>query len=146
MDKQILFISDKHRLFYEENIERVREKDCYHMALIYTLGMNADCRDHFTEIYDLKSGMVNPDCLFSGWQTSGSMKVIRMAFNLYCNSMPSIDSFTGEENKLREASLYSVEELFYCSYAPFFWQAVQIRYPEYREYNFEFHKSLGQRD
>lgn len=127
MDKQILFISDKHRLFYEENIDRVREKDCYHMALIYTLGMNADC-------------------LFSGWQTSGSMKVIRMAFNLYCNSMPSIDCFTGEENKLREASLYSVEELFCCSYAPFFWQAVQIRYPEYRDYNFEFHKSLGQRD
>ena len=27
---------------------------------------------------------------------------------------------------------YSVEELFCCAYAPYFWQAIQIRYPGMR--------------
>ena len=28
-----------------------------------------------------------------------------------------------------------MEELFCCAYAPFFWQAIQIRYPEYATVN-----------
>ena len=34
---------------------------------------------------------------------------------------------------LEEYSRYTVENLFCCSYAPYFWQAVKIRYPEYTE-------------
>lgn len=44
----------------------------------------------------------------------------------------------GAENKkeqVNECRQYTVEDLFCCAYAPFFWQAIQIRYPEYATYN-----------
>lgn len=43
----------------------------------------------------------------------------------------------GAENKkerVNECRRYTVEDLFCCAYAPFFWQAIQIRYPEYATY------------
>ena len=46
----------------------------------------------------------------------------------------------GAENKkeqVNECRQYTVEDLFCCAYAPFFWQAIQIRYPEYATYNRE---------
>lgn len=35
------------------------------------------------------------------------------------------------ERKLEECSSYTVEELFCCGYARYFWEAIKIRYPEY---------------
>ena len=46
----------------------------------------------------------------------------------------------GAENKkeqVNECRQYTVEDLFCCAYAPFFWQAIQMRYPEYATYNRE---------
>ena len=37
--------------------------------------------------------------MHEGWQTSGSMKVVRMAFNLYCNGTPSVDDYTKIEGQ-----------------------------------------------
>ena len=83
------------------------------------------------EIYDFKSGCVQTECLRQGWNTSGSVKVIRMAFNLYCNGMPSVDDYQKHDEQLTESRQYSVEELFCSGYARYFWEAIKIRYPEY---------------
>ena len=90
--------------------------------------------------------MVKPECLHDGWQTSGSVRVVRMAFNLYCNGTPSLYEYEDTEEQVKECGRYSAEELFCCSYAPFFWQAVQIRYPEYAVYNKELHSLFGGQD
>ena len=74
------------------------------------------------------------------------MKVIRMAFNLYCNGTPSIDDYTETEKQVNECRQYTVEDLFCCAYAPFFWQAIQIRYPEYATYNRELYALFGGAD
>ena len=76
----------------------------------------------------LRRDVVKTECLHEGWQTSGSMKVVRMAFNLYCNGTPSVDDYTKTEEQVNECRKYTVEDLFCCAYAPFFWQAIQIRY------------------
>ena len=60
-----------------------------------------------------------------------SLKIIRMAFNLYCNGTPTVYEKEGVEGKLKECEHYTVEDLFCCEYAPYFWQAIQLRYPEY---------------
>lgn len=83
------------------------------------------------QIYDFKTGLVKTECLREGWQTSGSQKIVRMAFNLYCNGTPSTYEYEDMEEQLEECGRYTVEDLFCCGYAPFFWQAVKIRYPEY---------------
>ena len=146
MEEKIIFISEQHKNFYYEKLKEVREQDVYHKALCYCLGINNDTREHINRIYDFKTGLVKPECLHDGWQTSGSVKVVRMAFNLYCNGTPSVNEEDTVEDQLLECRQYSVEELVCCSYAPFFWQAVQIRYPEYVVYNYELYSMLGTQD
>lgn len=133
--ENINFISEAHEKFYYEKIQKVREADVYHKALCYCLGMNEDTRRNVDRIYNFKTGCVKPECLHEGWQTSGSAKVVRMAFNLYCNGTPSVDDEQDTEEQVDECRRYSVEDLFCCCYAPYFWQAIQIRYPEYATYN-----------
>lgn len=143
---KIAFISKEHEKFYNESLRKVRYQDEYHKALCYCLGINADTRKHVDSIYDFETGLVKPECIFEGWQTSGSVKVVRMAFNLYCNGTPTMDLFEEKDDQIYEQSNYNVEDLFCCSYAPFFWQAIQIRYPEYVTYNEKLHQMLGSRD
>ena len=66
-----------------------------------------------------------------------------MAFNLYCNGTPSVYDYEDAEEQLTECKLYSVEDLFCCGYAPYFWQAIQIRYPEYVKDNRKLYALLG---
>ena len=129
--ESIIFISEAHEKFYYENLKEVRYQDVYHKALCYCLGINDDTRRNANRIYDFKTGCVKTECLHEGWQTSGSVKVVRMAFNLYCNG---------------ECRQYTVEELFCCAYAPYFGQAIQIRYPEYATYNRKLYALFGGAD
>ena len=128
-EKAIIFISDAHEKFYYEKLKEVRYQDVYHKALVYCLGISDDTRRNIKSIYDFKTGNVKTKCLHEGWQTSGSVKVVRMAFNLYCNGTPSVLDYDDAEEQVDECRMYTVEELFCCAYAPYFWQAVQIRYP-----------------
>ena len=95
-EKAIIFISDAHEKFYYEKLKEVRYQDVYHKALVYCLGISDDTRRNIYSIYDFKTGCVKTECLHEGWQTSGSLKVVRMAFNLYCNiSENSVTSIFG---------------------------------------------------
>lgn len=145
-DAKIIFISEAHEKFYYEKLKEVRYQDVYHKALCYCLGINDDTRRNIKNIYNFKTGCVKTECLHDGWQTSGSIRVVRMAFNLYCNGTPSVSDYEDAEEQVKECSQYTVEELFCCSYAPYFWQAIQIRYPEYVTYNHKLYALLGGQD
>lgn len=127
----MIFKNEQHERFFEEYLTKCRYRDVYHAALVYCLGISEDTRNNVNRIYDFKSGFVKTECLHEGWQTSGSLKIIRMAFNLYNNGTPSVYDYDNSEEQLEECQRYTVEDLFCCGYAPYFWQAVKIRYPEY---------------
>lgn len=129
--RTITFKNKEHRDFYKEYLQKCRYQDVYHKALVYCLGIDRDTRVNVDRIYDFKTGCVKTDCLYEGWQTSGSMKIVRMAFNLYCNGTPSVLDIEDAEARLEECQYYTVEDLFCCGYARYFWEAVKIRYPEY---------------
>lgn len=95
----ILFISEAHEKFYYDQLQKMQEQDEYHKALCYCLGISNDTRRNINRIYDFETGCVKPACLYEGWQTSGSKKIVRMAFNLYCNGTPSVDEDTTIEKK-----------------------------------------------
>ena len=144
--ESIIFISEAHEKFYYEKLKEVRYQDVYHKALCYCLGISDDTRRNVYRIYDFKTGCVITECLHEGWQTSGSVRVIRMAFNLYCNGTPSVSDYEDAEEQVDECRQYTVEEIFCCAYAPYFWQAIQIRYPEYATYNHKLYALLGGTD
>ena len=111
-EQTINFISEAHEKFYYEKLKEVRYQDVYHKALCYCLGISDDTRRNVDSIYDFKTGCVKTECLHEGWQTSGSMKVVRMAFNLYCNGTPSVDDYTKTVEQVNECRQYTVEDLY----------------------------------
>ena len=80
--QEIIFISEAHEKFYYEKLKEVRYQDVYHKALCYCLGINDDTRRNANRIYDFKTGCVKTECLHEGWQTRGSVKVVRMAYTV----------------------------------------------------------------
>ena len=129
--KDILFYNKEHKKFFCRNFPKCRDFDVYHMALIYCLGIDKSVREHFENVYDIRTGLIKTEALQEGWQTSGSLRVIRLAFNLYTNGTASVDDYEDAEEKLNECKSYAVEEIFCCWYAPYFWQSFRLRYPEF---------------
>jgi len=120
----MVFANEEHEKFYFEKLEQARYQDSYHKALIYILGISEDTRNHFSQIYDIKSGYIKPECLHQGWQTSGSVRVVRLAFNLYTDGTPSVDDYESEDGRIRECKAfqgnvfeYLVSDIFCCGYA-----------------------------
>ena len=56
------------------------------------------------------------------------------------------DDYKDAEEQISECRQYTVEELFCCAYAPYFWQAIQIRYPEYATVNLKLYALFGGAD
>ena len=128
----MIFFDEKHKQFY---LSKQKEcvNDVYTRALIYTLGMCETTRLRFDKIYDIKQREINLDQLWQPWQTGTSKKVTRLAFNLYTNTTPTAYSDTEDitEDNFNECKKYSVSDIFCCEYAPYFVQAIKVRYPEY---------------
>lgn len=131
---ELKFIDKGHEDFYYEKLAELKKygkTDVYYRSLIYTLSICEVTRIHFKEIFDIRKSEVNIDSICYGWQTSTSAKVTRMAFNLWSHNI-MYDSESDLENE-RISNSYSVSEIFCCSYAPYFWEALKIRYPEYTD-------------
>jgi len=127
-----IYSSKQHEDFYNEHLLKCRQQEVYHKALIYTLGIDRNTRENIDSIYDFNTGCVKTECLHQGWITSGSARIVRMAFNLYCNATPSVIDYEDDPDAtLNEAQRYSAQELFFCDNAKYFWEAIKIRYPEF---------------
>lgn len=131
--QKINFYDRKHMDFYMQvsaeikEIRHVEELDSYQKALIYSLGMIADCRMHFDEIYSIATNEINPDVLQAGWQTSGSTQITLFAFNLWNNFSPE-----NSPESVSVSTLFSGNPRF----TPFLFEAIKIRFahkdePEY---------------
>lgn len=120
---KINFINNEHEKFFYGKMIQIKDRDVYHASLIYILGISENTRDHFNEIYDMKRGLIKPECLNQGWQTRNTIRTIRLAFNLYTDQIP--------EDDIQDVKCYSVSDIFCSSYAPYYWQGVKLRYPEY---------------
>ena len=103
--RTITFKSREHEKFYEEYLKKCRYQDVYHRALVYCLGIDRDTRNNVNKIYNFKTGCVKTECLQEGWQTSGSLRIVRMAFNLYCNGTPSVGDYEAEEDQLKDLNM-----------------------------------------
>ena len=124
------FIDNTHKKFYKKILNKIGKSDVYRRALIYTLAMCPVTREHFNDIFDLEEGLININSLQAAYQTSTSMNVTRMAFSLWNSNC--WDSNEDLENGI-VSQHYTPSEIFCCSYAPYFYEAIKIRYPEYTE-------------
>ena len=114
----IIFKSSAHEQFYNENLAQCTYQDCFHRALMYTLGIEEDTRRHIKEIYDFGTRCINTSVLKAGWVTSGTARALRLAFNLFMCIVP--------ENTHKER--YAVSEIFGYGDVEYFFQAIKLRY------------------
>lgn len=117
---KVKFKDFEHRDFYLSMKEKCTVWDNYHKAFFYTIGLSDDTRKHVKQIFDFEDPGILPECLAEPWQTSGSDAICRMAFNLW-------NGYVDDEDPYK----YTPDNLFSCNYAMWFWQAIQLRYPEY---------------
>lgn len=94
--------------------------DSYYSSFFYCVGISEDTRNHVDRMFDFKERLIKPGALHEGWQTGGSARLTRLAFNLWNGYVEK-----GEE------SLSTPYEMFDCGYAPYFYEAIRIKYPEY---------------
>ena len=117
---QMIFSSAAHEEFYQDMLMRCGNRDSYHQAFFYCMGIAAETRENIHSLFDLENDRVRFKGLKEGWQTGGSIRLCRLALNLWNGHLGK-----GEER------LYTPYALFDCSFAPYFMQAVQLRYGEY---------------
>ena len=115
--QQVMFKDREHQEFYLRALSNLPKADSYHRALFYTLGLNPDIRANFDRVYDFSDDAIKVDCIEEGWQTNGSLRVTRLAFNLW--------------NGWNSDGYATPYDLFDCEYAPYMMEAVKLRYPEY---------------
>lgn len=95
------FVSDEHKQFYNDHWA-IASKGNDYKALLYALGINAVCREHFFQIYDADECSIIPSVLHETWHTGSSIKIVRLAIHLFTWTVPPED----------EPERYSPKELF----------------------------------
>lgn len=131
----MIFYNIDHEKNYEATLNLMKPKDCYHKSLAYLLTLDTVCYEHIRELFDFLDNSIIPEGLYAAWQTSTSKRTSRLAFNLwngYCSDGETYIANDGFEDDL-PSSYYSVSSIFCCQYAPYYWEAIKLRYPEFTE-------------
>lgn len=123
----MIFRDKQHEEIFNEIYNRMRTHDCYYKPVAYLIALDTVCREHIEDIFDFEEHAINPDCLVKGWQTSTSLRTCRLAFNLYNGYCYD------DEEEQEPSSNYTPDSLFCTGYAPYYWQAIKLRYPEFTE-------------
>jgi len=117
---EMKFSSTAHRDFFLEMMGKCRTNDSYHRAFFYVMGISAETRANINQMFNFKTDCIEPDGMHGGWQTSGTVRVCHLAFNLW-------NGYSENDNK----DSYTPYDLFCCEYAPYFVEGIKVRYPEY---------------
>lgn len=127
----ISFRDDTHEELFTNWCEELHiEEDPEYLAALYLLAMDEVVRNHAREVFDFENLCIIPDSINRDWQTGTSSKTTRLIFNLYNYG---IHEDTSSEGEPVEGSSYSYTPaiIFASSYAPYYVQALKIRYPDY---------------
>lgn len=127
------FSDDRHEAKYDEFCSRMKRLDEYHTSVAYLLALDVVCRVHPTDLFDFSEDIICPDALNKAWQTSTSCKTTRLMFNLwngYCSDGETGNDKDGYEVELPSKN-YAVDNIFSCTYAPYYFEAIRLRFPIY---------------
>ena len=117
---EIRFASKEHKEFFISMLQRSGNNDGFHRAFFYCIGISDTTRRNIDRVFDFGMDRIKPGGLHEGWQTGGTMRLTRLAFNLWNGYV--------EEGAERMSTPY---EMFDCHDAPYLCEAIRLRYPEY---------------
>ena len=97
------------------------ERDPYRAAVAYLISLDEVLYTHRDSVFDFDKCVILPEGLHKPWQTSTSQKTTRLASNLWCG-------FRYEDESMALSPYYTPEHIFACEYAPYYWQAIKLRF------------------
>lgn len=122
-----LYRDKEHKEYYQYLLKKTRKQgDPYYESALYLLSLLPETREHINSLYDFKGSCIKIDGLTQGWQTSGTMKICRLAFNLYNGY-----HFDSDWETPNTDGAYTPYELFATPEAPYMLEAIRLRYTEY---------------
>lgn len=124
------FLDEEHKEKFDEFCSRMKHLDEYHTSAAYLLSLDVVCRKHTTELFDFYEDIICPEGLKKAWQTSTSSKTTRLLFNLW-NGYCTEEKDGYEEPQPSEN--YAVDNIFNCNYAPYYFEAIRLRFPNFFE-------------
>ncbi|WP_242827085.1 DUF6075 family protein [Dorea sp. AGR2135] len=80
---EIRFSSKEHEKFFYQMLAKCGKHDSYYSSFFYCVGISEDTRNHVDRMFDFKERLIKPEALHEGWQTGGSARLTRLAFNLW---------------------------------------------------------------
>lgn len=132
-NENLKWADEEHEYYYLLFCRRMEYLDEYHQAVAYLLALDENIRNHVSDVFDFDRDVIILEGIDMPWQTGTSKKVTRLAFNLWdgcCSDGEKYISGDGYELELPSA-YYTPSSIFCCYYAPYFWEAIKLRYPCY---------------
>lgn len=123
MKRELQFYNEIHRQRVIKIYSRMQTFDAVHQSVAYLLGL-PKVYPYINEIYNFSEDCIKVDALYKPWQTDTTLKVCRLAFNLW--------GYSGEVNISGDSPhLYTVNEIFDCEYIGEFIEVIRLRFPHY---------------
>ena len=118
----MIFLDSAHQAFFEQAVAAEQaEAEPARKALFYCLGLTPQTREHINDLYNFRGHVIKDTGLRARWQSQETRKVCNLAFNLY-------NGYTGRNGIY--AMDYTPWRIFDTHLRPYFFQAVDIRFPE----------------
>lgn len=113
--KGIKFESERHEKKFYELIKRLPKRHLTRegYCLAYLLALIGRCEN---DLFDFKEGLIKPDGLREGWQTSSTVKTTKLMFALWNGC------FYNEE----DANIYNI--FGYSEWDKYYIEAIRIRF------------------
>jgi len=131
---KLKFVETEHRDFYWRCVFKDQcAGDSERMAFFYTLGIVEETRRRIKQIYDFGRRTIydQAEILFQPWQTGTSVKLTRLAYNLYSGYHGLDYDPDDNEMKIEPPAEYTPYELFAHELAEYALIAVAIRHSRY---------------
>lgn len=81
----MIFKNEEHKKYYEifKSKACLSDFDRERKSLFYLLSILSETRNNINDLYDFKNNWIKHEGLNKCWQTGGTIKITKLAFNLY---------------------------------------------------------------
>ena len=117
------FRNQEHKERFYALFEQMTCHDVYHKSAAYLLTLDDVLYKHVGEIYGFDEFIIYSEKIGEDWQTDTSVKTFRLMTNLWNNR-----SCDHGDKSLKSSSCYAIAEIFDSEYAPFYLEAIKLRF------------------
>ena len=129
----MLFKNKDHELNYNSLLQLMKKTSSKQKAIAYLLALDPKCFEHCREMYDFHEDNIIVRGLEKAWQTLASRRTTRLAFNLYNGYFSDGETYIGSDGfeEMLPSRYYTPYSFFACEDAPYYVEALKIRYPKW---------------